>query len=258
MAGLFGYIAAGAAEGVGTSIVDEARAKREAAIEDLRHQRLMDREGADREFRTSERQAGQAFSAQQNQLSRENSGDLVTLDDGSSAVRSGSTVKPLTDASGKPVKAARKDTSENPAEVKAAEWLIKTGVAKDPADAWNKVKAAKNNDNQRAKLVLDTYKTMKEDYSDTRTEPEKRQAAQDLVDDLIRQDDGAGAKEKPTGTTEEAPSSTPGDRVVSRPKDMSDDAVVKQAQDALAKGADKAKVAARLRQLGLDPAKAGL
>lgn len=256
MAGLLGYIAAGAAEGVGSSIVDQARAKREAAIEDLRHQRLIEREGADRSFRTSERQASEKFSAEQNQMTRDAGGSLVTLEDGSSAVRSGSTVKPLTDASGKPVRTVQKDATDSPADVKSAEWLIRTGVAKDPADAWNRVRSARENDNQRAKLVLDTYKTLKEDYSDTRTDAEKRKAAQEMVDDLVRQDSG---ESKVKGApTEEAPSSTPGDRVVTRPKGVSDEDVVNQAKDALAKGADKAKVASRLRQLGLDPAKAGL
>lgn len=61
MAGLFGYLAAGALTGVGNSIVEEARAKREEMIRELEHGRLLKREEADRDFRRSERVAGQEF-----------------------------------------------------------------------------------------------------------------------------------------------------------------------------------------------------
>ncbi len=253
MVGMFSYIAGGALEGVGNSMVEQARAKREAALEDLRHNRLMEREGMERDYRTNERMASQAFTADQNRQTREASGDLVTLGDGSSGVRSGSTVKPLKDASGKPVRAVG-DKSESPADVKAAEWLIKTGVATTPEEAWNKVRAAKSNDNQRAKLVIDTYKTIKEDPTDTRTDAEKRQAAQELVDELISSDEAGGSKAAPK---EETAPGTTGDRVTRR-TGSTDDEIIKEAKDALAKGVDKDKINSRLRQLGIDPSKAAL
>lgn len=54
-AGLSGL--AGAVEGAGTGIVEEAKAKREKALKDLEHMRLMQRETMDQDFRASENQA---------------------------------------------------------------------------------------------------------------------------------------------------------------------------------------------------------
>lgn len=92
MAGLLGFLAAGAAKGAGDGIVAEAKARREAAIKELENTRLVSRENtsrafqasesqldrasrsqesqADRTFRQGERVEGQEFTAEQNQLTR--------------------------------------------------------------------------------------------------------------------------------------------------------------------------------------------
>jgi hypothetical protein len=133
MAGLLGYALAGGLAGYGNSLVEEAKAKREAAMEELRNSRLMEREDRDRSFRTSEREASQGFSARENAANRqfqsESRGDLVTLDDGSTGVRVGSTVKPLTDAEGNQRRVVSRDGTNTPAEVRTAEWLIQNAHA---------------------------------------------------------------------------------------------------------------------------------
>lgn len=252
MVGLAGFLVAGAAESVGSNMVEQAKAKREAALEEIRNGRLLEREQADREFRKGEREAGQAFtsgendktranSAEQARLAREASGDLLTADDGTTFSRVGATATPLKDATGKPIKAAGSKT-DKPAEVATAEWLIRQGVAKDAEDAWNRVRSAKQNDNQRAKLVIDTYKAMKDNDTTGRPDDQLRQDAQGFVDSLIAGEGGA-ATPAAGGT---------------RPKGIDDATIIQQAKDALARGADKNAVRSRLRQMGVDPEKAGL
>lgn len=68
MPGLSGYLAAGAAEGVGTSLVDQAKAKREAALRELEVNREM-------AFRRGERESSQAFQSGENKLTRDASGE---------------------------------------------------------------------------------------------------------------------------------------------------------------------------------------
>lgn len=68
--GLFGYLLAGAAEGVGTSIVDKAKAKREAALKELEYSRLLDRDQAQRDFSASQAELQREFTAEQNDLDR--------------------------------------------------------------------------------------------------------------------------------------------------------------------------------------------
>lgn len=68
--GLFAFALAGAAQGAGNSIVDQAKAKREAALEELRNSRLLDRENRDREFTASQNQIQREFTAEQNDLNR--------------------------------------------------------------------------------------------------------------------------------------------------------------------------------------------
>lgn len=259
MAGLFGALVAGAAEGVGTSMVDQAKAKREAALEQMRFDRdAAFRRGeneADRSFRQSERIADQAFTAGENAKTREAAGDVVRLEDGSSGVRSGTTVKPLTGADGKPVNIRSKSDENDPADVRTAEWLLEKGVAKDYDEAWKRVKSAKDNPNARGKLVLDTYKILKEDFGDRRTDAEKRDAAKQLVDELITEEDGEAPAAEPGAAPEgEQPKSKP----IERPKGMTDDEIVSQAQEAVKAGKDKVAIRSRLRELGIDPAKAGI
>lgn len=70
MGGLFGFALAGMAEGVGKSIVDRAKAEREAALEEIRNGRLMQREDKDRAFRASEAEIQRKFQAEQADLDR--------------------------------------------------------------------------------------------------------------------------------------------------------------------------------------------
>lgn len=68
--GLFGYLLAGAAEGVGTGIVDRAKAKREQALKDLEYKRLLDRDQSQRDFTASQNELTREFTAEQNDLNR--------------------------------------------------------------------------------------------------------------------------------------------------------------------------------------------
>lgn len=212
MAGFLMAVAGGALQGTGQGIVAEARAKREAALEAMREQRADARSQTDRDWRSAEADEERSSRTAENdkertlrlqdakterdwrtseaEKQRAGQGDVVQLDDGSYANRTGSSVKPLTTEDGKPVKLRSVASGEKSAEIKSAEWLIENGVAKDPTEAWEKVKSARDNPNSRAKLVLDTFKIMKEDYGDQRTDDEKRQAAEAFVDGLT---DGADA-----------------------------------------------------------------
>lgn len=249
MAGLFGFMAAGALQGTGEQIVEQAKAKREAALEELRHGRLLERDRAEMEFRSSERKAGQEFQAGENEKTRafqtEIGGDLVTLEGGESGVRVGSTVKPLTDPDGKRVKAIGSKT-EDPADVKTAEWLVKNGIAKDKAEAWDKVRTAREGRTTPAdieKMVEDAVKT---EFGDSLTPPKPDQIEESRKRNRTRILKNLGLEEDG------------GKQEIQRPAGASDEQIISQAKDAIAKGADKMAVKSRLRQLGIDPATAGL
>jgi hypothetical protein len=253
MAGLLGYALAGGLAGYGNSLVEEAKAKREAAMEELRNSRLMEREDRDRSFRTSEREASQGFSARENAANRqfqsESRGDLVTLDDGSTGVRVGSTVKPLTDAEGNQRRVVSRDGTNTPAEVRTAEWLIQNGVAENPEDAWRQVRTARDNPNSRARLVSDIYKSMTGNMMDRRSDAEKQQAAREFVEGLLQEEEGpppAAAQPTQGGAQQGLPAGT------------SPEQAIEQAKAAIERGADKAQVRSRLRQMGIDPSEAGL
>jgi len=111
MAGLFGYLAAGAAESVGTGIVEQAKAKREAALrmleEDRGFERLQQRDAETRAFTAGENKLQRDAAAEQARLAREADGETVTDADGNSYYRPGGSteLKPLT-SGGKQVKTA--------------------------------------------------------------------------------------------------------------------------------------------------------
>lgn len=249
MVGLM-MVAGGALQGVGEGLVEEAKARREAAIEALRNKNIMAREDADRSFRREEGEATRSFQAEQNQLTRdfqaETGGDLVTTEDGASGVRVGSTVRPLQDEQGNPVKAVTPDKDASPADVKAAEWLIKQGVAKDAADAWGKVRSAREGQTTPAdieKMVEDAVKTefeggfAKPDREELEASRERNRARIMKNLGLTEESDGAAFK-RPAGATDEQ--------------------IIEQAKAALVKGAPEAAVRSRLRQMGIDPVEAGL
>jgi hypothetical protein len=97
MAGLLGNLLVGAAQGYGMGVVEQARAKRAQALEDLRHQRAMEVARMGQDFQRSEREASQAFALENRQ------GDLVDLGGGKYGVRQGTTVQPLRNADGSEV-----------------------------------------------------------------------------------------------------------------------------------------------------------
>lgn len=68
--GLFAFMLAGGAQGAGNAIVDQAKAKREAALEDLKYGRLLDRDKAQNDFTASQNQLQRDFTAEQNDLNR--------------------------------------------------------------------------------------------------------------------------------------------------------------------------------------------
>jgi hypothetical protein len=258
--GLFAYLAAGAAEGVGDSMVERAKEKREAALRqleaDMQHRRLLEREGLDRDFRRSEAETDRAFRAKEGNLNREvareGQRELVPTRGGKSGTIGGDGVwRPSVDESGAPVDLMTTSKDSKPADVATAEWLIANDVADGPEDAWNKVRRAKDNPNSRAKLVLDTYKVMKEDTANvSRPDAEIRAEAQALVDELISQEDGEAAA---------APNSrTESDAGMKRPAGATDEQIIAEAKKALKEGREPTAIRSRLRQWGIDPAAAGL
>lgn len=115
MVGLF--LLAGAAEGMGRGMVEEARARREAVLEELRHSRAMaleDRRDAreDRRFerglaaQREDREADRAFTLdrdeRQHQRSLETGGQIVTGSDGTLTRIQGNQASPVVGADGQP------------------------------------------------------------------------------------------------------------------------------------------------------------
>lgn len=244
MPGLFGYLAAGAAEGVGKSMVEQAKAKREAALEELRHRRLLERDEASRAFERGENEKNRAALA-------ERDAEMITLEDGTAGLRKGSKVETLTGPDGKPVKAITTQNTD-PSEVKTAEWLVRNGVAADAKEAWDKVRSARTSADSRAKLIIDAYKAMKEDPADQRPDSVKRAEAEQMVDSMIS--GGGGGKKTSSDMAAEASSKSPSDKGFRRPDGVTDAQVLSEARQAIKRGADKAKVSERLRSMGIDPA----
>jgi hypothetical protein len=198
MAGFLAYALAGAATGAGEGMIAEARAKREAAMEELRNSRLMEREERDRSFRSEEAEKSRGFTAGENQKNRDAQGNLITLEDGSSGILSGSTVRPMMDQDGKQRNVLQRSSDSAPAEVRTAEWLIQNGVAKDPDDAWRKVRSARDNPNSRAALVTSVYKTMLGDSLDRRSDSEKQASARSFVEDLLSEEESGPPPARPS------------------------------------------------------------
>ncbi|MCO5072133.1 MAG: hypothetical protein M9944_13085 [Rhizobiaceae bacterium] len=88
-----GFLAAlgGAMTGLGTGLVENARAKREAAIENMRMQMQMQRDQADRDFRAGETDKTLAATAEQNRLNREQAERLA-----GAKVEARTTFRPMT------------------------------------------------------------------------------------------------------------------------------------------------------------------
>lgn len=208
-----GHVAAGAMQGAGLGLQEDVKRQWEKAKEDatqahqlrladIQHGQTMQRDATRRQHETSERLASQDYESGRDRAKwareDETAGDLHTAEDGS-VVRvhkgKGSTV---TGPDGKPLRLRQtpKDGS-TPADVATAEWLIRQGVAKDATEAWDKVRRARDNPNSRARLVLDTFKALKEDARDRRSDVEKRREAETIVDGILAGEDGAVAPAAP-------------------------------------------------------------
>lgn len=260
MAGLLGFLAAGAVKGAGDGIVAEARARREAAIAELEHSRLVGREQADRDFRSreaaidrdfraSEAAKGRAASAEENRLSRM---DTITAEDGTTMIRDGDSVRPLKGEDGKPVKVMGTSKDSKTADISTAEWLIKNGVAADPAEAFRMVRSAREGQTTAADIEKMVETAVKTDIGDSFTPPDPAEV------DALRTRHRERLMKNLGLTAEEGAGSAPSAAKVVRPKGVSDDQIIEQAKAAISQGADASAVRSRLTTLGIDPKEAGL
>ncbi|RFC65026.1 hypothetical protein DYI37_03940 [Fulvimarina endophytica] len=264
MAGLLGFLAAGAAKGAGAGIVAEARARREAAISELEHSRLLQREQADRDFRSKEAATARGFQAEQNELSREESRldrearreesragreEVMTGSDGVTLLRDGDTVRPVKDQDGNPIKSAP-SKSNDPADVQTANWLVREGIATDSKEAWTILKRASEKQTTPADVERMVEKAVDTELGGGLVPPSREAIEESRERNRIRIRTNLGLE------TEEEPSRSTAP--VSRPEGASDADIIKQANDALAAGAPANAVKARLESFGIDPSKVGL
>jgi uncharacterized protein YidB (DUF937 family) len=128
MAGFLAYALAGAASGAGEGMIAEARAKREAAMEELRNSRLMEREDRDRSFRSSEREASQGFTAGENErtraFQRETGGTLLDGPEDTLFREQGGVANPVTDAEGNPISGLRRRKTDGGATLTASQQAV--------------------------------------------------------------------------------------------------------------------------------------
>ncbi|MEC5323316.1 hypothetical protein [Aurantimonas sp. A3-2-R12] len=251
MAGLLGFLAAGAAKGAGEGIVAEARAKREAAIADLENSRLLSREQADRDFRAGEGDKSRAATAAEGRLNRS---EIVTAEDGTSMIFDGQGARSLKDDTGKSVKTLRTSKSDAPSDVRTAEWLITQGIAKTPEDAWTKVRSAREGVTTSADIEEMTEKAVKTELGDSIRPPKPEEVEESRQRNRARIMKNLGIGDTNDGGT----SSAPEPAKVVRPAGMDDAEIIEQAKDAIRKGGDAAGIRSDLRMLGIDPAKAGI
>lgn len=175
----------GLLKGVGTGIVDQAEQKRQAALERARLLARGEERAEDRQFQLERDQAA----------SKERRGLLSTIDTDASGNRI------AVDAAGNTKKLgykapASKTSGSPPADVAAADWLANRRAAaegrpvteQDRLDAFDTVRTAVDNPQQRATLVTRVYSDMKADMYDQRSDAEKQAAAKTFVDDLINSD----------------------------------------------------------------------
>jgi hypothetical protein len=252
MAGLLGFLAAGAVKGAGDGIVAEARAKREAAIAALANANLVSRENADRsfrseegkldrdarlgeaatdrEFRSKEGALDRSAQAENNRLSRQ---ETITGADGTTYVRDGTTAAPLKNDKGEPLKTAMK-TADQPADVQTASWLIQQGIAATPEEAYKLVTQGKGDNITPAKIQEMAEKATKNEIGDGMGKsPEEVQAIRER--NVKRLTETLMPKPAPK-----------------RPDGVSNEALIEQAKQAIAGGAPEDVVKARLKSFGIE------
>lgn len=178
MAG-FGMILGGALQGYGNNILEQAKARREAALKFLEQQmadeRQTKRDEREMEFRRSESQTDRDFRAKEGKLDRDaraaefsqeqaGKGEYGTTQDGGSVFIQGGKARPVTGQDGKPVKLAG-TKADKPAEVSTAEWLVQQGVAKDASEAWRLVRSARDDpEKSRGSIYKAWLTTLKPEF----------------------------------------------------------------------------------------------
>lgn len=125
MVGIGAYALAGLAEGAGVGMVNEARAKREAAIEDLKHQRQLSRDEDERNFRASENEKNRA-------ITRAGQRSLIAGSDGTLHSIEGNEATPIRTPDGKPF-SGTSTTKPRESDVKIAN-LMRRGVSRSDAE----------------------------------------------------------------------------------------------------------------------------
>ena len=194
MAG-FGMILGGAAKGLGAGLLAQAQAKREETLRLLENERQDKLLKEERDFRSSEADKARKFESEQSQLNRDASGVQYGTEAGSGfsvAIR-GDKATPVTGPDGQPMKLSTKgDGSDDPADVKTAEWLIQQGVAKDADEAWSLVRRARENpENVRASIFKQWMTTLKPEFGKADGDEIQREAAR-LTDETMKVIDGGG------------------------------------------------------------------
>jgi len=136
MAG-FGFLVGGALEGYGKSKLDQAVAKREAALEETRWQRQMIAKGQEKTDRREEQAtlADAKLSAAE-KLALANR-DVVTNADGTTGLldKGSATTQPVKNPDGTPLIQAA-STDKLPMEAKMAKYLVTIGAAPDEKSAY--------------------------------------------------------------------------------------------------------------------------
>ena len=214
MASILAYMAAGAAKGLGDNMLLQAKEAREERLRKLDDERQDRRDQTNRDFQSSEAVKSRDYQSLEAQKQRDYQslmgGDPLTLEDGTTGVRRGDKVTPLTGPDGKPVKAmgGAKDKS---AEVTTAEWLIQQGVAKTPAEAWEKVRGARSDPEKSRASIFKTLVTTATKDSMGNVDMEKVTAdalkQTDIIMRHLNEADGDAPADAPPSTvkTEQAP-----------------------------------------------------
>lgn len=261
----FAMALGGAMKGYGNATLDkmkaEALAKREEALAQANFERQRILAGEARQFQSEQDQAQRAFTQAENEknraadqayrdrslsleeqrirLAEEQSGDVVQTESGP-GVRRGTTVAPLTDKDGKPVKLAG-TTKGKPADVATAEWLISNGVAKDATDAFRLIK-------QGVKADVSPAEVEKMVETATKTELDGRFGVSPEEVQKIRENNRQRIEKNLGIVKEQSNSASPAtDQTFI-------DQSLENARQAIAAGKPRDAVIERLKAAGIDPA----
>jgi hypothetical protein len=268
MAGFLAYALAGAASGAGEGMIAEARAKREAAMEELRNSRLMEREDRqfDRQGQLLDRQQG--FQRERDQADRDfkltTGGDRVQTDQGLKIMRPDGTMADPRNPDGTTFDGkiiSSRDSSDPRYAIEAKrDMLIAAGWDEGRASEAAALGERPVGAVDRMKLVEDQLKTEygKELMTNDRSRAEIRARRNELMSAL---DDVLGPLPRGRGEAEAPGTEPPGAGGARRelPAGYTREQVIEEAKAAVASGnKDPAAVSSRLRELGIDPSEAGL